>query len=451
MPRGLMWAAAMWLPLLGAIAWRGRRYRPDANSILGLPFRREFVGITLLLLGTLSFVNRTGAADTLANPLIFETILRGLMSSLALLVMAPVAIERIRRQRRPPGLSLLLLFAFLLVALISALYSAAPLVTIGKVYELSVAFVIVLAIAYDDEAVSALRDCVRFSILLQAALVSVAVLGFFLMPSVFSDVQGRPGFVTAATMVSPYHASNGLGSFGALVSIYSLSVILTAKRVSEVKGWALVWLVATASTVLSSARQGVILWVFAAGVLLWFRRRELLLLFVFPVFTYLIASNWQVLVRIFERGQSQGNFESLTGRTAFWQSALAVWRVHPWTGYGFGAGGRFVALYDIGADAVGNLHNGYLEALTGVGLFGFLPLLATMFLIGLWSVRSLGEGRFVAEASLVPLMMLHNVVSMDFGGWLGPFFLIYMMLVVLADLTRPIRGRSRESGHPANA
>ncbi|MCA9423384.1 MAG: O-antigen ligase family protein, partial [Nitrospira sp.] len=75
------------------------------------------------------------------------------------------------------------------------------------------------------------------------------------------------------------------------------------------------------------------------------------------------------------RGQNPELFASLSGRTQWWQFGWDLFIQRPLTGYGAYAGSRFAALADAGTETTSSIHNTWLEALLGVGIFGFLLLL----------------------------------------------------------------------------
>ena len=145
--------------------------------------------------------------------------------------------------------------------------------------------------------------------------------------------------------------------------------------------------------------------------------------------------NWESAFKIFSRGQAQ-QISSLTGRLPWWQAALEAWAEHPWTGYGYGAGGRFVGLANAGSSHVSNVHSGYIEALVGVGLIGALPLLIAIGLVVSWSLGALRAGRDVSMAILIVPLTIHTLVDLGFGGWLKPDFILLACLAGLADWWR---------------
>jgi O-antigen ligase len=127
---------------------------------------------------------------------------------------------------------------------------------------------------------------------------------------------------------------------------------------------------------------------------------------------------------------------TLTGRVGWWESALEAWASHPWTGYGYGVGGRFVALANVGRSFGSDVHSGYIETLVGVGLIGAVPLLIAVGLVLSWSLRALRDGRDVPIAILIVPLVVHTFVSQGFGAWLNADFMLFLCLAGIADWWR---------------
>ncbi len=86
-----------------------------------------------------------------------------------------------------------------------------------------------------------------------------------------------------------------------------------------------------------------------------------------------------------------------------------------------------------------------MEALTGVGLIGVIPLGVAIVLVVVWAVRSLRAGQQVPLAILMIPLLLRTLVSQGFGAWLNGEFLVFAALVVAADEARRTRGRRRSA------
>lgn len=432
---GLVWAAVIWGVTVVAVSPGGFRAFFEAGKVR---IGRPHLAILLVLLGTHSTAARTGAADVMSNPLVVETVLRGVLVAVALGLVAPALLRNLAQASRPHrmvGLGALSLYG--VVAGVSVLYSVAPLPTAGKVFELGVALAVVWALATEANPGQRLRDGIDFVVRLEMGLLAVAVVGFFVAPGIFAEVQGRPGFVSTATMIAPYAHSNGLSATGALVAAYALAQTLLASTRAMRMRWLAGAALGTVAVILASGRQGLAMWVAVVAVLLWVLRRRWLLVLV-PLGLVLALTQWTALSasvwEIVARDQNPDTMVTWSGRFDYWDAAFGAWLEHPWTGYGFGVGGRFVALEGIGEDAVSSLHSGYMEALVGLGVLGVVPLVLAVVRTAAWCGR-----RLRAEAPyailIVPLL-LHTLVSLGFAGWLTADFVIFALLAAIADVGR---------------
>lgn len=145
------------------------------------------------------------------------------------------------------------------------------------------------------------------------------------------------------------------------------------------------------------------------------------------------------------RDQVSGSLSTLTGRTVLWEAGLDALRLQPLIGYGFGAGSRFVALRNIGADYLTHIHNGFLEALLGVGIIGFIPFIYAVVRTLGWSVRHLVRRVDVQYAILLIPLLMQNVFGLGFGAWFNPNLMLFALLVGLADA---MGVRPREAAPP---
>jgi len=388
-----------------------------------------------LLAGT--GVEVPGTATTLSTrvgggPRLAFSVRAGLVG-LGALVAIPALLRKAKKTHVDQAAGLTALWLYALIAGLSTLYSVAPIVTGPKAVELAVGLAIITSLFLSPTPTAYLKQAITFVVGLDLALISVAIVGFFAIPSVFASLEYRPGFLFARTMSSPWASSNSLSAAGSVVAAFALAQFLKAFGTRKL-GWLVAFTVGTVATVLASGRQGVAMWLVAVGLLLVVHRRRLFFLLLGPAAVGLVLMNWDLVLSILSRNQSESSLLLLTGRLRFWTAALSAISQHPWTGFGFGAGGRFVALASIGEGARSNLHSGYLEALTGVGIIGLAPLLFSVALAVRWSVRRLIQRVDTAYAILIVPLILHTLVDLGFGAWLKPDFLIIASLVALSDL-----------------
>jgi O-antigen ligase len=393
---------------------------------------RENIALVLLLLSTHSLSRQT-ADDILADPVNAERSIRGLLVAAALLVVIPLIIKRWRAGARPAGKSLAGFGLYAVVGAASILYSAAPIVTMGKVFELGVALTVVGALTMRSDAEASIRSAIALVVMLEAALIAVALVGFVAMPSAFQLTGTRPGFLSGPTLKSPYSHFNHISASSAMIFAYALTAFLSVRERRTQYWWAGWALVGTIGMLLSAGRQGLVIFLASAVVSLFVLRRQLFLILIAPLSALVVAANWDVLFELFRRGQSQSNFSSWSGRITWWTGALDVWSAHPWTGYGFGAGGRFVALASLGI-STSSLHSGYMEALVGVGILGLVPLFYVIFRVSSWALKNLHNQTNATEAILIVPLLLHTMVSLGFGAWLVADVLLFLGLAAMSDL-----------------
>ena len=442
--RGLTWTLSVWALVLPLLGWLGLFGRGD-----GRRFRlsRPELAIIAVLLGTHSLVAGSRAEDILDDPVVFERVIRGALSGLGLVLVLwglRVALPRLRSGHWP---ALTVLTGYVGVAFLSFLYSAAPIVTLGKVFELSAGLAIAWAIAGSKTAKQDLADAVRLVVFLEGAIISVAVVGFFALPDVFTAMNdSRPGFLFERVMSSPSAHSNTLSAGGALLAAYSLAAFFRASERSQKALWMTWAVVGTVGMILSSGRQGLVIWLAAVAVLLWTQRRSLFVFVVAPLTALVLAANWEVVWDAVTRNQSSASLATLSSRLVFWSAAIESWQIHPLTGYGYGVGGRFVVLPGISRAA--SLHSGYMEALVGVGLIGALLLLVVVVRVGMWAVSQLRRGADSSSAILFIPLTLHTAVSLGFGGWLNADFLLFAFLAANADIAFRESRRMKRSLEP---
>ncbi|MGH8952478.1 MAG: O-antigen ligase family protein, partial [Acidimicrobiia bacterium] len=288
----------------------------------------------------------------------------------------------------------------------------------------------VLAIAYGPDARRRLKDTLTLVIVSQLALLSLGVIGFFLMPDLFGPFESRPGFVSLRTLAPPFMHSNAVSSAGAVVATFALASFL--RESYGRRFWAGAFVISIAALILSSGRQGVAMALVGIGLVLWVERRRLLAFFVAPALILTFLTYREEIIGMLSRDRPS-NWITLTGRLPWWEAAVTAWERHPWTGWGYSTGGRFVALESIDSGVVSSVHSGYLEVLVGVGIIGLIPFLFALGRILLWSFRQMAAKTETAMAVLIVPLIVRTAVSPGFGGWLNVEFVLFVLLAAVAD------------------
>lgn len=429
---GLISTAVIWGIAIGVT--RNARWARSLDA-LSRGLGREHAVVVLILLAFHSRATRTGAEDTLSNPFVIETIMRGALALAALAVLAPLFLPnaRLALAVRRKFYGMMGLGLYFLVAAVSTVWSASALNTAGKVLEVAVAFGLVWALVVREDNVDAIKRTIKFVLFLETCLILVAISGFLLVPSVFSDNLTRPGFFFRGTMIAPFGGPNGFSAVGAMLGSFALASYFQTPKGQPKAHWVALLMVGSVSTTLSSGRQGVLIWLVGISIIMILFRRELFLLFVAPMAVGMVMLNWDIVWGIVSRNQVSGSLNTLTGRTTLWAAGMDAFFQRPITGWGFGAGSRFVALRAIGKDYLTHIHNGFIEALIGVGLLGFIPFIYVVARTLSWSIRHLVRRTEVQFAILAIPLILQNMFGLGFGAWFNTNLMMFALLVGLAD------------------
>jgi O-antigen ligase len=435
---GAALTAVIWLIAVGVTrtAGFGASLR---NMSRGLA--REHLALVLLLL-----TFHTGAelpGDGGGSGLIQDA-LRGGFGFLALVVIGPrfVAQMRVNHIYRRGMWGMAALLVYMAVGILSVAYTVDVVSTLGKVFEMSVALALVFVLVLRDDAGDAIRRTISFVLFLEGALVLTAVIGFFVAPSVFAVRLSRPGFVFAATMDAPYSGPNGFSVMGAILAGWGVARAFELGRGGRLAPWFAVITLGSVATILASGRQGLIILVVSVAALFFIYRRVFTVLVGAPLAALIAITQWSTLWEVVLRDQNEGSVATLTGRTTFWAAGWEAIQQQPLTGHGLGIS-RVVALRPIGREQFTHLHNGYLEALVGVGILGFLPLMIAAMRMVIWSVRSLAVKKDVPYAMLAFPLILQNAIGMGFGGWFNVNLMLFLLVVALSDATWQANRRSR--------
>ena len=222
----VLWVAIVWAPVLYFYVWR------EKNREL----KRLYLALALSLMAAYAIADGDVSSIT-ANPVVAERVLRGLLSGSALLLAAgPLsrALAAVARLRSP---NLIALAFYVSVAVLSTLYSVAIPASAGKAFQLGVGFVCTLALATRPNARAVLKRALEMVVLLGGALVIGAVIGFFVLPSVFQFPESRPGILFRQTMGAPYSHPNGLSVYGATLAGFALARALNVHGPSQRRCW----------------------------------------------------------------------------------------------------------------------------------------------------------------------------------------------------------------------
>jgi O-antigen ligase len=394
-----------------------------------------------LLLGAMLQITDTsgaGAAHSSEGSILF---IRGPLTLLALLFL--LFEPRVARMRLSDSRAAF--FGFGLLFFVSVLWSWQRVQTLGKAMEILLGCIVFLEVSRRRDALRRV-DALRQLALLTTAAVSVfTVCGFVLRLSAF--VQNRPGLFTSTTAQSPFLSGNGLGYvasglFLVVFAEWQANRIRTASAVRQM-------CFALALFSVSASRTSFIILGVSVFLVVFRKSKVTAVLGAVTIVSAILALR-QVLLMWLQGHEAATDFETLSGRTVLWQAGYNQFLSHPWLGAGGGVGGKatIARIADIYLQTVSSLHNGFMEVLTGLGIFGFLlgvymMVVTTARVLKLWPRHPEYSGTYV----LIVHVWLTTIMSTGVLGWMGYEMAFFLCIATNVDLVRRqdvvVRARAR--------
>jgi hypothetical protein len=317
---------------------------------------------------------------------------------------------------------------------LSMAWSTSVAATAGKALELMIAILIILQASKGKDALRRLEGVYRLTLLLSSSLALITVVGFLVGSPYFREK--KVGIFSQYTAFSPFYSGNGLG-------ILSIALLLVVFAEWQIGGLSIVKVLPQALFsvgvfAVSSSRTS--LAVLLLGLVFVLFRRSKAMLVGFALFLAGIAYLFGgAIVNRLRENQTQGNLDNLTGRTVMWVAAFKDWQKHPWLGYGGGVGGKYV-LAHIGNPALevlSNLHNGFFECLTGLGIFGFILavsifIICTFRVLRMWKLYPAYAGLYIWIIGI----WIDSMMGMGALAWMDYRVVIYLLLIAQTDVLR---------------
>jgi O-antigen ligase len=317
---------------------------------------------------------------------------------------------------------------------LSLAWSTAPLQTAGKAFELLVGTLIVLQASRGENALRRLEGLYRLALLLFSLMALITVLGFF--ARIESFTAHRVGIFTQTIAESPFYSANGLGYMATAFLLVAFAEYLLgganiAKALPQLSYALFIFIFAGSRTAFAILALGVV------AVLLR-RSKGMLIVFLLGAGSagFFLAPR---LIKRLNNGESQGGIDTLSGRTVMWLAAWRDWEKHPLLGYGGGVGGKHAisSIWGGSLSRISHLHDGFLECLTGLGIFGFL--LACLILIVLTFRVARQWKRYPSFAGLyiwIIMIWVMNTMSIGIMSWMNSEVVIYLILLAHVDIIR---------------
>jgi hypothetical protein len=398
------------LTLASILIWALFRTRiPAGFTSVELP-------VLLLLLSTETLRQRD-VTELAANPLdpagIFRLICIGAALILgALTLTGGVRTHDIRRVTTRP---FRLYCVYVLVVFLGVFTSVDPKLTAFHGVDL-VAGIACIAGAYSVAGRGSTDRLLRVFYWWTVAEVASVWLGVLAIPSQAIDHVDSP-LPWQLNGVFPGISSNGVGTIGAIVAIWSLALLMSPKespgRKRLVTGT--VVMLGLITLLFGQYRTGYVAAILAFLVLLALRKRMMTA----GLFAVCVTVAWLWGATIIQhaaplalRGQSIESASELSGRLGFWSAAIPVWKESPLIGRGLLTATRFEVLNSLGQGAISTIHNTWVEALVGTGVIGLTLLVASFLVLFARAAKEAVNRR----GRIVPVLLLILIAVRSFTG-----------------------------------
>jgi O-antigen ligase len=226
--------------------------------------------------------------------------------------------------------------------------------------------------------------------------------------------------------VYPSIASNGVGTLGVTLTIWSLARTRPGGggrplRPALAYGLAGIGVVTLGA---SQYRTGYGALAVGVGVLLALRNRRMLLVAILLGAAVWLAFLGPELLKQVEpfllRGQTTAEARGLTSRVEWWEASIPVWQKSPLVGRGLLTGTRFEVLARLGLRDTGGIHSTWVEVLVGTGLIGLGLLLASAAVSMRRAITlALSPGGAVLPLLLLTVMLVRSVTGNTFESFQG--------------------------------
>src|SRR3989338_180241 len=271
-----------------------------------------------------------------------------------------------------------LLTGYVMICMLSSLWSVNPWWTFYKSIEYFVDVLFLASVINSIRTIEQLKALFDWLMILTGLLLLTVWIGVFLLPG--EAIKYGIGLLGIQILgVFPAVAANSVGEIGAALAIFTFA----RSQLPMIHKWfyRIIFVFATLSLVFSQSRSPLMGFVVAIPLMLFLNKRIGILGFIIVLFVVLLSFTHaeDLFFEFFRRGQTPEMFESLSGRRTYWDQGFEVLRQQPLIGYGAYAGGRFYVLGELlRLDEVSSVHNTWVEILLGTGILGFFLMSAAV-------------------------------------------------------------------------
>jgi O-antigen ligase len=327
--------------------------------------------------------------------------------------------------------------AFGLLYLVSILWSAIKVETLGKAAEILLATLVFLEVSRLPNPLPRV-DALKQIILLTISLIAmITVVGYIL--HIPGYVQPRAGMFTRTTAQAPFLSGNGLGYVSSALFLVVFAEWYAKRLRSAVAVRQMLF--ALALFCVSASRTSFV--ILLLSMLLVVGRRSKIFAISLAAVMILFITAFENAITVFMHGnESNADFGTLSGRTVVWTSAMRQWHGRPFLGAGGGVGGKQVLAHigNFSLQTMSSLHNGFMELLTGLGVVG----LGLGIYILLWvTARAWKSWDQSPEYSSTYVLIIHvwmtTIMSTGVFGWMGYEMALFLCIMTNIDLLHRAR------------
>lgn len=335
----------------------------------------------------------------------------------------------------------LLFLAFGALYLVSTLWSAIKIETLGKSVEILLATITFLEVSRMPDPLERVSALKQITLLTISLIATITVVGYLIHAPGF--VQARAGLFTPTTAQAPFLSGNGLG----YVSSALFLVIFAEWRAHKLRTGNAVCQMIFAMGLFSVSASRTSFVILLLSVLLIVGRRSKAFAFGLAFVMLLLITVFQPQISVFLHGnESAADFSTLSGRTVVWTAAMRQFHQRPFLGAGGGVGGKQVLghIGNFSLQTMSSLHNGFMELLTGLGvvgitLCGFLLLWVTVRTWRMWETHPEHSGTY----ALIIHVWLTTIMSTGIFGWMGYEMAFFLCIMTNIDLVHRARIENR--------
>ncbi len=304
-----------------------------------------------------------------------------------------------------------LLYSFL--AMFSSAYSAYPLFTLWKGFEVFAFASFGLMLGRYLKSLEDLQDLINIISFFLLFLIISALLNGIIMPNeAFVKLKASNSFSFILHGSFPLLNANTLTQLSGIVALISLNNFLNHYKIIDKLSFFFIYFLATIILLLSHSRTSLLAYFITFMLIILIYNKKKLFIFLTWITSIAIISGLisKIVLPYIYRGQSQTLFLSLSGRTEFWPLVWNKFLQSPLFGYGFYTAQRFTW-------GVGSVDNTYLEVLIGLGLIGFIV--------------------FIVPLVNISILLLKTYFNLNNNKFLWTNFAILFIFLFIRSLTGP--------------